>query len=297
MKNILLTGSTGFIGRYLVKSLVENFNYIKCLVRESSDISNLPREVDLWYGDLTNPSTLKGITKNIDIVIHLAGVGDINAVSFKHYLDYKQINVKGTKNLLRECKRDPIKKFIYFSTLAVETDNSRALNQLNLPYEKSKFESELEVKRSEVSYLILRLPMVYQGKDLNKELKEYSTFMKFGIVPVIGKGNKKIAKVTIEKVIKLIMLTLQKNVGDGAYTVLDEEKKSLRGLIEELSDLYDKKVFIITIPSWLLSLPIRLLEGWAKAFGFVPIFNYKRLKTVTSDRRYKSKKLDRIIQK
>jgi len=70
----LITGASGFIGKHLVRTLVEQGRDVRCLVRKTSDTQYLnDLGVELFYGDLLNRNSLKDIAKNVNIVYHLAG--------------------------------------------------------------------------------------------------------------------------------------------------------------------------------------------------------------------------------
>lgn len=112
---ILITGGTGFIGPELVKKLNRKYE-LKCLVRKTSDISKLPQDVKLWYGDLKDKKSLEGICKDVDSVFHLATIGSGGTPLFTDYREYKEVNVKGTRNLLEECVDSGIEEFVYCSS-------------------------------------------------------------------------------------------------------------------------------------------------------------------------------------
>ncbi|NVO08913.1 MAG: amino acid adenylation domain-containing protein [Bacteroidales bacterium] len=138
-KNIFLTGSTGFVGRFLLHELLCSTDAtIFCLVRgkdnkEAHDrLIGTLKESNLFkptfftrivpvIGDICKPSL--GISKyeylklcsEIDVVFH-------NATMMNHQADYynlKQSNVLGTIELLRFAMREKIKPIHYTSTLAV----------------------------------------------------------------------------------------------------------------------------------------------------------------------------------
>lgn len=126
-KTIILTGSTGFLGRNIVQKLIEdpNIDKIHCLaVRrdESKDsrMQKLPAKVQVHYGDLSKQhfglkdSVLESILSHSDVVIHNAA-----DVSFmKSYHSLRLINVSATKTLalLAQAHRIP---FHYISTSGV----------------------------------------------------------------------------------------------------------------------------------------------------------------------------------
>ncbi len=70
----LVTGATGFIGKHLVGTLVEQGRDVRCLVRKTSNTQYLDDlGVELYYGDLLDKDSLKDIVKDVNIVYHLAG--------------------------------------------------------------------------------------------------------------------------------------------------------------------------------------------------------------------------------
>ena len=91
---VLVTGGTGFIGSHLVEALPGD---IVCLVRKTSDTTHLEKlGVELVYGDLTDPESLKRAAKDADIVYHLAAYYTFHGLWDKYYTT----NVLGTKHLL-----------------------------------------------------------------------------------------------------------------------------------------------------------------------------------------------------
>jgi UDP-glucose 4-epimerase len=68
--NLLVTGASGFLGRYLLAELLRRGHRVRALVR--SDGAALGPEVELAHGDLRAPGSLRGIADGIDAVVHLA---------------------------------------------------------------------------------------------------------------------------------------------------------------------------------------------------------------------------------
>lgn len=91
---ILITGATGFIGRYLAHALVERNYEVHCLVRKTSSIEPLKNlRLKFVYGDLTKIDTLYEAVADKEYIYHLATAAnprDINT--------YYQVNHIGTEN-------------------------------------------------------------------------------------------------------------------------------------------------------------------------------------------------------
>src|SRR5260370_34731033 len=71
----LITGANGFWGADLARELVQNAERVRCLVRRSSDLSQLAGlPVELMYGDVVAPDSLPPAVKECDVGFHLAGI-------------------------------------------------------------------------------------------------------------------------------------------------------------------------------------------------------------------------------
>ncbi|MDD5347761.1 MAG: SDR family NAD(P)-dependent oxidoreductase, partial [Candidatus Omnitrophica bacterium] len=91
---VLVTGATGFIGRYVVNALLEEGHAVSALVRKTSKVDFLKAQgVQLVYGDIADAGSLGAIRGPFDAVIHSAGyVGN-------DWERLYQTNVLGTENI------------------------------------------------------------------------------------------------------------------------------------------------------------------------------------------------------
>ena len=121
MTNILVTGGAGFIGSNLVHELIKDSqNNIVVLDNFSTGkkenlalISNNPR-LKVIEGDITNKNLVDDITKNIDMIYHLAV--QCVRLSFSNPDLVHEVNSTGTLNLLNSAVKNKIKKFVYVSS-------------------------------------------------------------------------------------------------------------------------------------------------------------------------------------
>lgn len=169
---VLVTGGTGFIGKALVKRLLDDEYQVAILTRdEKKKNSGLDGKVEFIKADISDPLFLENLSafpKKFDTIVHLAACLD-------YYGDWKRIhevNVRGTTNLLRLAQRSFVKKFIYISSIeaigTVETKEISA-NEETAPrpvssYGKSKLEAEKQVLtfgEKGLNSVVLRLGNVY----------------------------------------------------------------------------------------------------------------------------------------
>ena len=70
---VLVTGATGFIGAGVCRGLAERNCEMRVLVLNGEDVSCVRSYAkEIHYGDITVPTTLKGIADGVDTVVHLA---------------------------------------------------------------------------------------------------------------------------------------------------------------------------------------------------------------------------------
>lgn len=111
MKKTLVTGGAGFIGRWLVKRLLEEGHQVWVIDnldngRESNleEFKGNPLLRDVVLDDILNTNTLKLLFKaNLDIVYHLAAQINVHE-SLENPEKAYEVNVRGTYNILEACR-------------------------------------------------------------------------------------------------------------------------------------------------------------------------------------------------
>lgn len=166
---VLVTGGTGFIGKFLLDFLLKQNVSITVLVRNINH--TLPESVKQHIGDLTCPNSLIGIGKNIDCVFHLGGYAHAwQEQSTDEARQHEEVNLLGTKYLLEECRKDGVKKFIFFSSIKAVGDAEHCIDEKwtvypSTPYGQAKRAAEESAiamgKTYNMHVCILRLALVY----------------------------------------------------------------------------------------------------------------------------------------
>lgn len=125
----LVTGGAGFIGSNICEEILR----LGCKVRCLDNLSTGKKEnVDLFInndnyefikGDIRDLETCKSACEGVDYVIHQAAWGSVPR-SIELPLEYEQVNIMGTLNMLEAAKINKVKKFVYASSSAVYGDDS-----------------------------------------------------------------------------------------------------------------------------------------------------------------------------
>jgi nucleoside-diphosphate-sugar epimerase len=154
VKNILITGGCGFLGQYIVRDILEAFpdSIIKVIDLKKNQMPVIdhlknPRVKTLLNKDICNYDNIKLDFKDVDTVIHLAG---IVSFSIKDKDLLQEVNVEGTKNVLKAINENKVKNSIHISSVAALGYNDKKDSPINETY---KF--DWKIAKSKKKYYML----------------------------------------------------------------------------------------------------------------------------------------------
>ena len=125
MKKILVTGADGFIGSHLTEVLSAKGYKVKALSQYNSfnnwgwlEQINCKNDIEILSGDIRDPNYCKTITKDVEIIFHLAA---LIAIPYSYLApdSYIETNIKGTLNICQAAKENGISRLIHTSTSEV----------------------------------------------------------------------------------------------------------------------------------------------------------------------------------
>jgi len=172
---ILITGAFGNVGLYTLKNLLGNGHEVRVLElknkRNLKILEDLQKKssnsIDMVWGDITDAAAVQGAVKGQDIIIHQAFI--IPALSEQKPNWAWEINVEGTRNLLRSAAGEAVKaKIVFTSSVSVfgETQDRKPPRKIEDQvkptdnYSHHKVACEQLVKISGLKWTILRLGAV-----------------------------------------------------------------------------------------------------------------------------------------
>ena len=119
---VAVTGATGYVGRFIVKRLIEAGERVRAWRRPSSDIRGLPEAIEWIEGDLASPEAAEALVAGADVLVHAAlehlpgryrgGEGD-------DLPDIFRVNVGGSLSLLAMARQAGVKRAVVLSSRAV----------------------------------------------------------------------------------------------------------------------------------------------------------------------------------
>lgn len=240
MKKVLVTGATGFLGKYVVEELVDHGYQVRAFGRNHTIGQSLVNaSVTFVQGNLTNQEDLTKACQEMDMVIHAGALSTV----WGPWEDFYQTNVLGTKYVLEACREANIKRLVYVSSpsiyaaprdqLGIKESDAPQENRLN-NYIRSKLASEKLFKDyPDVSSVILRPRGLFGIGDTSILPRVLNLSQKIGI-PLIGDGRQLMDMTCVENVALAIRLALETPQAAGeVYNITNGEPRVFRDLIEE----------------------------------------------------------------
>ena len=256
--NILITGVTGFIGRYTCNKILEEKNHlIVALIRPDTDkrryIEFKNKGVICILGNLTDPGFIKTIFKKytFDIVYHIAAIrGGRNFPKKEYY----ETNVNATKYIAQQCLLHNC-KLIFCSSVGVFgaipkelPPNEQTKRKDDNYYHFTKIEAEKELQKlvKEGLNLVIIRPSITYG------IGDYG--FPYNLIKLVDKGlmilpmrDIRINIVDIDTLASAFLKAAVVNLPSGqAYNIADRNPVSL----EELVSFINYKLKNKKYPSW-----------------------------------------------
>lgn len=209
MARVLVTGASGFIGGHLAAALARRGDHVRCLVRASSDVSDLRNVgVEFVIGDVRDAAAVESAVRDTDVVYHAAGLTRALRKS-----DLWDVNERGTALVAAACARQPTPPVhVYISSIAaggptqlgklrVESDDSTPVS--NYGHSKLAGERVATARAGEVPTTIVR-PGIVLGPKNRECLPIFETIDRSGIHPVAGFRSPPLSYIHVDQLVDLL---------------------------------------------------------------------------------------------
>ena len=128
IKKVIITGGFGFIGKALIRKLMQNNITIIIIEHPNTTVPKGFENFELVRCDIRKTDEIKKLAfKNIDAVLHLAAQSS-GPRSFHIPYDDINLNIIGTLNIIQFCINNSIKRILFASTFAVYGENYESID-------------------------------------------------------------------------------------------------------------------------------------------------------------------------
>jgi dihydroflavonol-4-reductase len=276
----LITGSSGLLGMYLVRALLQRGEDIVALYRTAipSILSEEEKAKVKWVkGDILDVILLEELMQECKMVYHCAGMVSFNPSKRQEMF---KINVEGTANVVNAALSAGIQKLVHVSSVAaigrkrnnqiVHEDMKWDDNANPSYYGKTKYLGELEVWRGVAEGLdaVIVNPVIILGYgDWNQGSsaifkKAYDEF------PFYTEGVS--GFVDVEDVAQAMIMLMDSNITAQRY-ILSAENLKFRDVFTEIANAFGKKPPRRKVSYWITEIVWRF-EKWKSIFtGIDPL--------------------------
>jgi len=281
---VLVTGGTGYIGRHLVKALLDRGLEVHVLARDVSGVDSI------WPGfrvrgiqaDLARPESLASVCSGMETVFHLASYAHAEPdIDGDDVPLHRRVTIEGTRALLAAAVDAGVKRFVFFSSVkAMGEGADQCLDEnCGLPpitaYGHTKLAAERLVaaagKRHQMHVCVLRLPLVYGGSGSRGNLPRMIAAVRRHLFPPLPEVGNRRSVVHVEDAVLAALLAAENRRANGqTYIVTDGEVYSTRQIYEKICHALGRP-----IPGW--SVPMGLLQAAARTGDRLERLNHRRL--------------------
>ncbi|NOZ00032.1 MAG: NAD(P)H-binding protein [Chloroflexi bacterium] len=254
---ILITGGTGFIGRALVRQLVDAGHVVRTLIRPSPRTPRLPVgvPVEVAVVSLNDTRGLRAAMRGVDVVYHL--IGDEGR---GRRADLLGVDIQGTKNIAQAAVEAGIQRMFYISHLGADRASA-------FPVLKAKAIAEDHIRRSGVPYTILRSSIIFGPEDNFTTHLARLIRLAPGIFPIPNGGKVLLQPLWLEDLVTCLLWSLENpDTINQTYEVGGSEYFTLRQVVEIILSVTRRRRLIVPASTPYLRALTVLLEHTLPAF-------------------------------
>ena len=260
MKNVLITGGTGLIGKHLSERLIQSGYRVSVLSRERNNNSKIP--VYAW--DVEKKTIDNEALENVDYIVHLAGAN----ISERRWTEKrKQLildsRVKSSNLIFEELKKKNIKLKAFISASAVGYYGAVTSNKIfnETDFAPNDFLGETcrlwEQTTKQFENVGIRTVIIRAGIVLAKEDGALSKMMgpvKMGIGSAIGDGKQYIPWIHIDDICNIFIKAIEDDAMHGAYNAVSPDPKTNKEFTKTLAKVLNAPFWFPAIPAFALKL-------------------------------------------
>ncbi|MGH7827789.1 MAG: NAD-dependent epimerase/dehydratase family protein [Candidatus Binatia bacterium] len=275
---ILVTGGTGFLGRYVVRRLLDAGDFVRVLVRARHKGAARKHGMNPGLagaeeitGDLQDEDSLQRAVQGMDAICHCAA----HVQTDSPWKEFEEITVRGTERLLEAACREGVSRFLHISSLGIygldgqgtvtEESSFDDSEKTRGHYTRSKIEAERLVwkyhRDRNLPVTVVR-PGILYGPGRSPFVARLCVPIAPSLTIAVGRSHQRLSLSYVEDVAEAVHLALRSNRAVGkAYNIVEEgiSQKEYLALLRRVKLIKGRIILLSPTPLYpLLSLLERL---------------------------------------
>ena len=240
-KNCLIFGSSGQIGRTLIRKLTQKNLKVTAVTRNLHQKGYIlktqanPGYLDIVETNIFDLNKIDLLIKEADVCVNLVGI-----LIEKGSNNFTNIHEKFPGMISSLCEKHKISKFIHLSALGIE-------NAKDSKYAASKIRGEIEVRKNFKNAIILKPSIIYSVDD-NFTTMLMSLLNLSPIFPLYYGGKTKFMPLHCVDICNLIFELIENDAEEKTIECIGPEVFTFKQIIEKLLKLIEKKRFFVPLP-------------------------------------------------
>lgn len=261
---VLITGSTGFVGRALCNEMHARGLSVCCAIRANGLQPRNFKSVNI--GKVSADNDWREALEGCKVVVHLAArVHVMNDDAHDPLSAFRAVNVDGTLNLAQQAAKAGVRRFVFVSSIKVNgefTTVADAFKSDDVPYPEdpygiSKYEAEVGLHKiaaeTGLEVVIVRPPLVY-GPGVKGNFSTMMSWLRWGIPLPLGAVTENLRSlVALDNLVDLLVTCIDHPAAaNEIFLVSDGEDLSTTDLLHRLGVAMGKPARLLPVPpSWL----------------------------------------------
>lgn len=250
---VTVFGGSGFVGRHVVRALVQRGYRVRVAVRRP-DLAGFLQplgtvgQIHAVQANLRYPDSVAAAVKGADAVVNLVGILQEGGRQ-----TFPGVQANGARAVAQACAAAGIARLVHVSAIGAARD-SRSL------YARSKAEGEAGVQAAVPGAVVLRPSIVFGPED--DFFNRFAALARMlPVLPLIGGGETRFQPVFVGDVSEAVARAVDGSVAGGrVYELGGPEVKTFRELVAYICEVTDRKPLLVSLPFPLARIQARLLE-------------------------------------
>lgn len=258
--HVLVTGASGFVGKYILQALVDRGHSVKGLSRSIPESAAAWPEMEWIRGDVLEPESLGKAMAGVETVVHLVGIIDEKPAKG---ITFDAIHQTGTNNVIEAAQKAGVRNFVQMSANGARRDGVSG-------YQTSKWHAEQAVAAAGFAHwVVLRPSLVFGRPEPGQEefcTRLVSTLLRpFPVWPIFGDGKYKMQPVAVENVAQAFAQAVDLPEAHGrTFCVAGPEAFAYTEILRRIAGGAGLSVKpMIRQPAALMEPIVTLFGGWA----------------------------------